>query len=408
MVKRLVIAQLNARHSVAVLDLVGQVLVKETIDILLLQEPPLALQQKLWTLAGYRMFLASGDRPLTAILVHSHLCTSSMEFLGDRMCGVFIQTNIGELGVFSCYIRPTTGEGLDQLSHGLDRAIERTRHRLVGMDSNGHSPLWGPKFVKQDQLGRRVEDALAEGNMLVLNHSDSPPTFHGDWGQPTWIDVMAASPSVASRATSWSVRTSIEVASDHYLLQTVLDLEPHRFRVRRIPDWVRTDWRAFSRVLQGSLGLLPEGSLDSAEDIDRCVMHVTKSIQRTITLVTPTKRVCAFSRPWWHSGLTVLRGTMSHWRRHWVHTGRVYDREHFLEARRAFRGEVATAKRDSWHRLCTESTRADLWSLYRRLSQPRAHDDVDSLVIDSEVVSTDAGKAAALAPIFFPSLPPFD
>ena len=104
MVKRLVIAQLNARHSVAVLDLVGQVLVKETIDILLLQEPPLALQQKIWTLAGYRMFLASGDRPLTAILVHSHLCTSSMEFLGDRMCGVFIQTNIGELGGFSCYI----------------------------------------------------------------------------------------------------------------------------------------------------------------------------------------------------------------------------------------------------------------------------------------------------------------
>ena len=44
MVQRLVIAQLNARHSVAVLDLVGQVLVKETIDILLLQEPPLALQ----------------------------------------------------------------------------------------------------------------------------------------------------------------------------------------------------------------------------------------------------------------------------------------------------------------------------------------------------------------------------
>ena len=224
------------------------------------------------------------------------------------------------------------GEGLDQLSHGLDRAIERTRHRLVGMDSNGHSPLWGPKFVKQDQLGRRVEDALAEGNMLVLNHSDSPPTFHGDWGQPTWIDVTAASPSVASHATSWSVRTSIEVASDHYLLQTVLDLEPHRFRVRRIPDWVRTDWRAFSKVLQGSLGLLPEGSLDSAEDIDRCVMHVTKSIQRTITLVTPTKRVCAFSRPWWHSGLTVLRGTMSHWRRRWVRTGWVYDRERFLEA----------------------------------------------------------------------------
>ena len=164
MVKRLVIAQLNARHSVAVLDLVAQVLVQEKIDILLLQEPPLALERKLWTLAGYKIYLACGEHPLTAVLVHSHLCTTFLDFWGDRLCGVVIQTNIGELGVFSSYIRPMTGEGLDQLSQGLDMAIGRTWHRLVGMDSNGHSPLWGPKSVKQDQLGRRVEDALAEGN----------------------------------------------------------------------------------------------------------------------------------------------------------------------------------------------------------------------------------------------------
>ena len=66
MVKRLVIAQLNARHSVAVLDLVAQVLVQEKIDILLLQEPPLALERKLWTLAGYRIYLACGEHPFTA------------------------------------------------------------------------------------------------------------------------------------------------------------------------------------------------------------------------------------------------------------------------------------------------------------------------------------------------------
>ena len=87
-------------------------------------------------------------------------------------------------------------------------------------------------------------------------------------------------------------------------------------------------------------------------------------------------------------------------------TGCLYDREHFLEARRTFRREVATAERDSWRRFCTESTRTYLWSLYCRLSQPRAHDDIDSLSIDGEVVSTDEGKAVALAPVFFPSLPP--
>ena len=104
MVKRLVIAQLNAQHSVAVLDLVAQVLVQEKTDILLLQEPPLALERKLWILAGYRIYLACGEHPLTAVLVHSHLCTTFLDFLGDRLCGVVIQTNIGELGIFSSYI----------------------------------------------------------------------------------------------------------------------------------------------------------------------------------------------------------------------------------------------------------------------------------------------------------------
>ena len=127
------IAQLNARHTVAVLDLVAQVLVQQKIDILLLQEPPLALEQKLWTLAGYRIYLVCGEHPLTPVLVHSNLCTTFLDFLGDRLCGVAIQTNIGELGVFSSYIQPTTGEGLDQLLQGLDMAIACTRHRLMGI-----------------------------------------------------------------------------------------------------------------------------------------------------------------------------------------------------------------------------------------------------------------------------------
>ena len=87
MVKRLVIAQLNALHSVAVLDLVAQVLVQEKIGILLLQEPPLALERKLCTLAGYRIYLACGEHLLTAVLVHSHLCTTFLDFLGDCLCG---------------------------------------------------------------------------------------------------------------------------------------------------------------------------------------------------------------------------------------------------------------------------------------------------------------------------------
>ena len=76
-----------------------------------------------------------------------------------------------------------------------------------------------------------------------------------------------------------------------------------------------------------------------------------------------------------------------------------------MEAQRTFQREVATVKCDSWCQLCTESTWAELWFLYHWLSQPRAHGDVDSLLINGEVGFRNEGKATALAPIFFPSLP---
>ena len=102
--KRLIVAQLNAQHSVAVLDIVGHVLNEEKIDILLLQEPPLALERKQWTLNNYRIYLACEEHPLIAIIVRSSLCTSFVDFRGNQFCGVIVKTNIGDLGVFSSYI----------------------------------------------------------------------------------------------------------------------------------------------------------------------------------------------------------------------------------------------------------------------------------------------------------------
>lgn len=89
-----------------------------------------------------------------------------------------------------------------------------------------------------------------------------------------------------------------------------------------------------------------------------------------------------------------------------MRTRRVYDRGHFLEAWKTFSREVATTKRDPWHRLCLESTRADLLSLYCRLSQPCAHGDVETLIADYKVVSSDDCKAMAMGSVVFPFLPP--
>ena len=48
------------------------------------------------------------------------------------------------------------------------------------MDSNGHSPLWGPTTVQLDRVGRMVEETLSASNMFILNDPAAPPSYNGD------------------------------------------------------------------------------------------------------------------------------------------------------------------------------------------------------------------------------------
>ena len=68
--KKLIIGQINARHSPPVMEILGRVAIERKMDILLIQEPPLALVRREWSFPGYRIYVASGHNPLTAIMVH--------------------------------------------------------------------------------------------------------------------------------------------------------------------------------------------------------------------------------------------------------------------------------------------------------------------------------------------------
>ena len=136
-----------------------------------------------------------------------------------------------------------------------------------------------------------------------------------------------------------------------------MDLVPSRVLVRQIPDWAATDWRRFSVLLQASLGLALSQPLPSTEAVDVAVDYLTACIQLTTASVVPKKRVCSYSRPWWHPGLTDLRQDMHHWHRRWLRSGGVFAWERYLLGRRAFWTAIVTTKQDSWRRLCSETSR---------------------------------------------------
>ena len=156
----------------------------------------------------------------SVIMYRATLGCTSCDFLGLRVCGIQMLFRASSLVIISAYICHTSGEGVNQLSNTLAKASTMTAFVFVGMDSNGHSPLWGPEGTKLDRIGESVEEVLCEGGSLVLNNQGSPPIFCSDTGHTTWIDVRAASPALIPRVVDWVVHENVEILSDHRIIVT--------------------------------------------------------------------------------------------------------------------------------------------------------------------------------------------
>ena len=121
------ILQLNMPHSSYSLDLLVQFLQHDRHDIVLIQDPPEALQSGRRSLPGYEVFLSrpccwqpnnpSARRSLIAILARTSLCSQPCPRTFRRACGILVETQQGTVALLSAYIRHLCGEGLEDLSH---------------------------------------------------------------------------------------------------------------------------------------------------------------------------------------------------------------------------------------------------------------------------------------------------
>ena len=87
----------------------------------------------------------------------------------------------------------------------------------------------------------------------------SVPTFVGDSGQESWIDVSAVSLNLLNRVSSWQVVESAGLGSDHALLCWDLSSTPQigniskenqleKDRLDRFPAWSGSSTTGFQRA----------------------------------------------------------------------------------------------------------------------------------------------------------------
>ena len=408
------ILQLNMRHSSYSLDLLVQFLQRDRHDIILIQDPPEALQSGRRSLPGYEVFLSrpcrwqpnnpSARRSLTAILARTSLCSQPCPGTFRRACGILVDTRQGKVALLSAYIRHLRGEGLEDLSQLVDRTRLLTPFVVIGADVNGHSAWWGPPHLPSNANGQLVEDFILSQSMEVLNSWPSLATFISEQGQESWIDLTLSSSQLLPLLTSWRVLPDF-LGSDHHPISfSLVGSYPKHYDDHRL-DWRSVTWDDFRTHLQSTLesALPTPRHPDTHEGLQTYYDELDNALQSTIEACVPLKRTCWASNPWWSPEIESLRRAFIQKRRRWLRTRSREDKVVANAHQRALRQAIATAKRDSWRRFCEEASEENLWSAFKKVTRARGPRRIGTLEVDGQQLHSDAQKAAVLMQKFFPS-----
>ena len=91
----------------------------------------------------YHIFFPQGMDSLTLILVKKTISASLIPVGGARVCVVGVSLDGVSISFISGYVQPTTGVGSPEIGGAL-KMLGDEHQKCLGMDGNGHSPVWGP------------------------------------------------------------------------------------------------------------------------------------------------------------------------------------------------------------------------------------------------------------------------
>jgi hypothetical protein len=120
----------------------------------------------------------------------------------------------------------------------------------------------------------------------VLNEG-SDPTFQTR-NAATCIDIMVASPALATLMTDWKVHDEMHM-SDHHLISANLKLKPDQMPLRHGRHLRKADWTEFRRVVDNELRGTLDPMLWSAAQIEKTAAALHSAIDKGLDAVAPKK-----------------------------------------------------------------------------------------------------------------------
>ena len=239
----------------------------------------------------------------------------------------------------------------------------------------------------------------------MITAPDSPPTYVGDDGRQSWLDVTAILAGLMEQVSDWHVEEDAGLGSDHALISWELLANNPNTAIRHKLNWQKVDWSKFRTELRIQMQPFLYCVLDTPAHIDDVVNQLTLMLQQILTDQVPLQRVCSASRDWWSPKIKELRIHMRRAFRRWQCITTFPTREDYLHFWGLLRMEIRNSKRLHWRKWCAAVKAQNPWKLLRVLKS-RVPPTVDALQVDSRLVFENPEKAQVLQKVLFTELKP--
>jgi ribonuclease HI len=364
-----------------------------------------------WTLIESTSY--PNRNPRSAIYINNHILDTSsfriITFPFPDVTAVAINTKDNSKPTLIINIYNPQDENLiTPLIEHLERHIDPSQYHaiVIGGDLNMHHPLWNPPqyHVHDTQADEWIAGMIQQGMQLMI----PPGTITYPVAQ-TAIDLVWGNEHAMNNMIKCHIATENDHGSDHYPIETILDLTPRLIPPTNPPyNFAKTDWKILETKLQRYLPPLPERyTTTSAEMVDKLANDITEAINKAITETTPRKNPSPFSKRWWNEDLTRARKELNQARNLHKRTNSNVDWEEWKKKRNEYNQKIRNAKHNTWKEFAGSADEKSIWNIKKYMnSKPTQH-----YIPTINTADTNEEKANRFREVLLPtlsSLPPAD
>jgi len=150
--------------------------------------------------------------------------------------------------------------------------------------------------------------------------------------------------------------------SDHYPIETVIDMEPKLVEEIEKPfNFAKTNWKFLETKLKGYLPALIDPEHASPTDLDQFATQIVTALQRAISETTPRKKPCPHSKRWWNNELAEMRKSTNRRRNIYGRTRNERDGQEWRNKRDEYKHAIKRAKETVWKQFVDEADERTIW-----------------------------------------------